>query len=197
MKIIVISGTPGCGKTSVAQFLSNYIEAQIISLNEIATSEEFSFEYDNQRETTIVDFKKFLPSIIKKIKKVKLDNPKFLIIESHFSDIIPNKYIDFIFILRCDPDELVKRLKKKNYNIKKITENVQAEILGNCVNFFIQKKTKKPMLEIDTSKLSIEDTAKTIKEIINNKRNEKDYLVGKINWLEKLFQEGRLKEFFD
>lgn len=197
MKNIIISGTPGCGKTSVAKLLSSYIESKIISLNELASSSEFSFEYDDQRETYIVDFKIFLPSIIEKIKKVKLEDPKFLIIESHFSDIIPNKYIDYIFILRCDPDELVKRLKKKNYNIKKITENVQAEILGNCVNYFIKKKTKKPLFEVDTSKLNIEDTANTIKNIIIDKKNEDNYYVGKINWLEKLFKEDRLKEFFD
>ena len=197
MKIIIIAGTPGTGKTTVAKSLSTIIEAKILSLNEIAISEEFSFDYDDQREAIIVDFKKFLPFVIKKIRKIEYENPKYLIIESHFSDIIPDKYIDFIFILRCDPDELVKRLKRRNYNKKKITENAQAEILGSSVNYFIQKKIKKLIFEIDTSKLGIQDVAKTILGIINNKINKENYLVGKINWLEKLYQEDRLKEFFE
>jgi len=197
MKIIIISGTPGCGKTSVANELSKLINAKIISLNELAISKDFSFEYDNDRKTYIVDFKIFLPYIIKKIKKIKKENPQFLIIESHFSDIIPNKYIDHAFILRCDPDELVNRLKIKNYNLKKITENVQTEILGNCVNYFIQKKTKKPFFEIDTTNLSIKSVAKTIEDILDGKEDGKKYYIGKIDWLEKVYQEDRLKEFFD
>jgi adenylate kinase len=197
MKNIVISGTPGCGKTSVANELSNLISGKIISLNELATSDDFSFEYDEERKTTIVDFKIFLPYVLKKIKKIKKINPSFLIIESHFSDIIPNKHIDYAFILRCNPDELVNRLKKKDYNSKKITENIQAEILGNCVNYFIKKKIKKPLLEIDTTDLSIDSVAKKINDIITEKEEVSNYYIGKIDWLDKLDQEDRLKEFFD
>ena len=197
MKIIIISGTPGCGKTSVTKVLSKLIDAKIIYLNELAVSEDFSFEYDKARKTYIVDFKIFLPYIVNKIKIIKINDPKFLIIEGHFSDIIPKKYIDYVFILRCDPDELAKRLKKKNYDMNKITENVQAEILGNCVNYIVQKKIKKPIYEINTTNINIESVAKTINDIIFEKIDAENYYLGKIDWLEKLFQEDRLVGFFD
>ncbi|MFX1258757.1 MAG: adenylate kinase family protein, partial [Promethearchaeota archaeon] len=196
MKNIIISGTPGCGKTSVAKEISNLVMAKIISLNELAISEEFHFEYDEERKTYIVDFKIFLPSVLKKIKVIEEMNPPFLIIESHFSDIIPENYIDFAFILRCDPDELFKRLEKKNYNSKKILENTQAEILGNCTNYFIQKR-KIPLYEIDTTNLTIKSVAKIIINIAVKNQDGENYYVGKIDWLEKLFQENRLEEFFD
>ena len=197
MKNIIISGTPGCGKTSVARKISSLIDAEIISLNELAISDKFSFEFDKERDTYIVDFEIFLPFILDKINEIKNHNYKYLIIESHFSDIIPNDYIDFVFILRCDPDKLIKRLKEKNYNIKKIMENVQAEILGNSVNYFLQKKLTSTLFEIDTTKLSIESVAKIIIDIIIDKKDVDNYYVGKIDWLEKLFQEDRLQEFFD
>jgi len=197
MKNIIISGTPGCGKTSVTRKLSCLIDAEIISLNELAISDNFSFEFDKERDTYIVDFETFLPFVLDKIKEIKNQNFQYLIIESHFSDIIPNDYIDFAFILRCDPDELIKRLKEKNFDIKKIMENVQAEILGNCVNYFLQKKMNPTLFEIDTTKLSIESVAKVIIGIIVEKKDVDDYIVGKVDWLEKLFQEDRLQEFFD
>ncbi len=197
MKIIIISGTPGCGKTSVAAELSKLIDANIISLNELAVSDDFSFEYDTERKTYIVDFKIFLPYILKKIKLIKKNNPPFLIIESHFSDIIPKKYIDYAFILRCGPDELAKRLKNKNFDVNKIEENVQSEIMGNCVNFLIEKKIKKPIYEIDTTNLNIKSVTKTINDIIFAKVDVEHYYLGKVDWLEKLFQEDRLAEFFD
>lgn len=197
MKNIVISGTPGCGKTSVTKELSELIDAKFISLNELSLSNKFSFDYDKERKTYIVDFKIFLPYILKKIEKIKKDNPQFLIIESHFSDVIPNKFIDWVFILRCEPDELIRRLEAKNFEIKKITENVQAEILGNCVNYFLKKKIKSPIYEIDTSNLSIIDVAQIIISIVFNKRNTEKYQIGNVDWLEQLFQENRLKEFFN
>ncbi len=197
MKIIIISGTPGCGKTSVAHELSKLIDTRIISLSELAVTDDFSFEYDKERKTYIVDFKIFLPYILKKIKIIKMNPSQFLIIESHFSDIIPNKYIDYIFILRCDPDELAKRLQKKNFDLDKITENVQSEILGNCVNYLVQKKIKKPIYEIDTTNLNIESVTKTINDIIFAKVDVEKYYLGKIDWLKKLFQEDRLVGYFD
>jgi len=197
MKIIIISGTPGCGKTSVAHELSKLIDTRIISLSELAVTDDFSFEYDKERKTYIVDFKIFLPYILKKIKIIKMNPSQFLIIESHFSDIIPNKYIDYIFILRCDPDELAKRLQKKNFDLDKITENVQSEILGNCVNYLVQKKIKKPIYEIDTTNLNIESVTKTINDIIFAKVDVENYYLGKIDWLKKLFQEDRLVGYFD
>ncbi len=197
MKNIIISGTPGSGKTSVSIVISKLIGARVISLNELAISHKFSFEYDKERETYIVDLKRFLPYVLKEIKKIKKENPQFLILEGHISDIIPEKFIDFVFILRCEPDELCKRLEKKNYKLKKVIENVQAEILGNCTNYFIQKNLKSPLFEIDTTALSIESVAKTIIDIIAENKNVEYYQIGKVDWLEKLFQENRLNKFFD
>ena len=197
MKIIIISGTPGCGKTSVASEMSKLIESKIISLNEIAISGNFSFEYDQKRNTYIVDFEVFRPYILKTIKKLEKINPPFLILESHFSDIIPSNYMDFVFVLRCDPDELYNRLKNRKYSKEKIIENIQAEILGNCVNYFIQKNIQIPFFEIDTTGVSINAVANIIVDIVLGKNDGNEYNIGKIDWLGKLYQENRLNDFFD
>ncbi|MFW9970096.1 MAG: adenylate kinase family protein [Candidatus Odinarchaeota archaeon] len=194
---IIISGTPGCGKTSVAKEITNFLQANIISLSELAISNEFRFNYDEKRKTYIVDFEIFLPYLLKRIDEINQTDLPYLIIESHFSDIIPEKLIDYAFILRCDPDELYKRLEKRNYTLEKIIENVQAEILGNCVNYFLQKKTKFPLFEINATDLSINSIAKIIVDIVLGAENGSKYLIGNIDWLEKLFQENRLEEYFD
>jgi len=197
MKNIIISGTPGCGKTSVAKEITKFLQAKILSLNELAISDNFSFEFDEERKTHIVDFEIFLPFVLKKIDELKKTKLPFLIIESHFSDIIPENIINFAFILRCDPDVLYKRLEQKNYTQTKIIENIQTEILGNCVNYFIQKQTKFPLFEINTTNLSIDSIVKIIIDIVLGKKDGSQYLIGEIDWLEKLFQENRLEEFFD
>jgi adenylate kinase len=197
MKNIIISGTPGCGKTSVAKEITNLLPAKMISLNDLAVSDNFSFEYDEERKTYLVNFEVFLPYVLKKIDEVKYTKSPYLVIEGHFSDIIPDNAIDYAFILRCDPDELYIRLEQKNYSQAKIIENIQAEILGNCANYFIQKQATFPLFEINTANLSINSIAKIIVDIVLGNKDGSQYEIGKIDWLEKLFQENRLEEFFD
>ncbi|TFG24918.1 MAG: AAA family ATPase [Promethearchaeota archaeon] len=197
MKIIIISGTPGCGKTSVSKKISEKINAKIISLNELTVSENLTVKYDKKRETHIVDFNKLIPYVENLIELYNKENIDFLLIEGHFSDAIPEKYIDYAIILRCNPDELYKRLEIRGYNIEKIRENIQAEILGNCTNFLIQKQIKSPMYEIETTNLTIDSIAKIIIDLIVNNINVEKYILGKIDWLEILSQNDRIDEFFD
>ena len=197
MKTIVISGTPGCGKTSVSKKIAEILNVKVISLNKLVISKNFSLEYDNNRDTYIVDTNGFLPILKNEIERIQKNETDILIIEGHFSDIVPESYINYIFILRCDPDELYKRLEKKGYTLKKIRENIQAEILGNCVNYFIQKGIKLPLFEIDTTNKNLGTIAKIIINIVVENENAENYKVGNIDWLEKLFKENRLSEFFD
>ncbi len=197
MQILIVSGTPGTGKTTISKNISNYIKAKVISLNELSISENLIVKYDAKRETSVINNKKLISFLIELIEDYKKEDLEFLIIESHFSDIVPEQYINFVIILRCDPDELYNRLKRRGYKREKIRENVQSEILGNCVNYFMNKPLNIPILEIDTTNVSIESITKTIVDILRKKIDIDDFYAGKVDWLEKLFQEDRLQAFFD
>ena len=197
MKILIVSGTPGTGKTTVSKNLLNYLKAKIISLNELAISEKLIINYDTERETSVINEKKLVSYVIKLIKYYNKLDLELLIIESHFSDIVPVQYIDFVIILRCDPDELCVRLKKRGYKKEKIRENVQSEILGNSANYFLNKQLNKPIMEIDTTNKNIDLITKTIIGILTGKVDVNEYIIGKIDWLEKISQEDRLLLFFD
>jgi len=197
MKNLIVSGTPGTGKTTVSQNLLNNFKAKVISLNELAISEKLVIKYDIDRETSVINEKKLVRYIIKLIESYNKLNLELLIIESHFSDIVPSQYIDYVIILRCDPDELCIRLKERGYKKEKIRENVQSEILGNSANYFLNKQLNKPILEIDTTNNSIDVITKIIIGILTGKVDLNNYIIGKIDWLEKLSQEDRLQIFFD
>ncbi|MHA1318241.1 MAG: adenylate kinase family protein [Promethearchaeota archaeon] len=197
MKILIVSGTPGTGKTTVSQNLLNNFKAKVISLNELAISEKLIINYDVERETSVINEKKLIHYIIKLIERYNKLDLEILIIESHFSDIVPGQFIDFIIILRCDPDELYVRLKERGYKKEKIRENVQSEILGNSANFFLNKQLNKPILEIDTTNNNVDVITKTITKILTGKVDVNEFIIGKIDWLEKLSQEDRLEQFFD
>ncbi len=197
MKIIVISGSPGTGKSEISKKILDLINSKLLSLNELIISKNFILKHDDKRETQVADFKKLIPFILDTIKIYRKEEVQVLVIESHFSDIVPNKYIDCAFVLRCEPHILYERLKNRGYKEEKIRENVQAEILASCTSYFIQKKFKGPLLEIDTSHENSDHIAKVIIDIIEYNKDVEKYKFGKIDWLEKLFQEDNISDFFD
>ena len=88
MKIIIISGTPGCGKTSVSKMISENLNTKIISLNELVVSKKLTLKYDKKRETYVVDNNKLIPYVENLIELYKKEYIEYLLIEGHFSDVI-------------------------------------------------------------------------------------------------------------
>ena len=197
MIIIVISGTPGTGKTSISKEISNIINAKVISLNELAISENLTREYDELRDTYIINEAKIKKRLKNSIKKFKKESVNYLIIESHLADITPNKFIDYAVILRCAPDELYNRLELRGYKKEKIIENVQSEILGTCENFLINKKLRKPIIEIDTTNDKFSEIAKILVNIITGKKDCNNFRIGKVDWLERLNIDDKLSKYFN
>jgi len=60
----------------------------------------------------------------------------------------------------------------------------------------LNKQLNKPIFEIDTTSNSIDVITKTIIEILTGKVDANEYIIGKIDWLEKISQEDRLQVFF-
>ncbi|TXT63896.1 MAG: putative adenylate kinase [Promethearchaeota archaeon] len=197
MKTIVISGTPGCGKTTVSKQISEKLKTELISLNNLVIDKKFYENYDEERQTYIADFPKLNAYMNKILRKAYRRKTTYMIIEGHFADIVPNQYINLAIVLRCHPDILKDRLKKRNYPNTKINENIQAEILGNCTSYLIEKQLTCPLYEIDTSNKSIQEVSEIIIKMIENDKIYKKYQFGNIDWLGELSDKDRLMQFFD
>ena len=113
--MIIITGTPGTGKTSVAEELAKLTKRSVIHLNDYI-KENFDVEYDPAYESYSVD--------TKLIKELDFGDA---IVEGHLAHFI--KRSEMTVVLRCDPRELIKRLEKRGWSERKIAENVVAEIL--------------------------------------------------------------------
>ena len=155
--IIIISGTPGTGKTKLSKKLAEKLNYKYIDVKRIIAKNKLKERYDKKRRTYVVDIKKLNPILIKLIKE-----NKDLIIDSHLSHYLPKKYVDLCIITKCNLKTLEKRLKKKRYNKAKIRENLDCEIFDICLNE--AKEAKHKILIVDTSKgINIGKIAKQIK----------------------------------
>lgn len=176
--MIIITGTPGCGKTTISKILSNKIGAKLISINYLLDNYELNLGTDELRGYKIVDVDRMNP-IVDKIKKDNAD--KTIIFEGHLAQDYPNA--DKTVVLRCNPTELEKRLNTRNWSNKKIHENIEAEILGICTQESYETYGDN-VQEVDTSTMTPEEVAEAIEDIINHKR---EYPLGEIDYLEEYF----------
>lgn len=160
MTSYICTGTPGTGKTELCKELAKQLNLKYIDANKVIKKEKLAEEYDEVRETNVVDEKRLAKALVKLIKESK----KGLIIDSHMSHEIPAKHVDRCIVARCDPDVLRKRLEKKGYPKEKVQENVDAEILDICGSEAKQYGHK--IITADTSKESAKKIAAKLKRLL-------------------------------
>jgi adenylate kinase len=161
MTVVVISGVGGTGKTTTAELLSKKLKWKLVKLNDLVEKTDAYIGYDEKRKSKIVSVSK-LKKEVKKLAK-KHSN---LIIEGLYAHEFP---ADFVIVLRCKPDVLEKRLKKKYKWKTKIVENKEAEMIGLIAEEALDFHPDKKVYEIDTTKNTVAQTVGLIRRILEGK----------------------------
>lgn len=175
-KVVLITGTPGVGKSTIASILVRRLNALLVNINELVDEKHLYTGYDKERKFKIVD----IDALCNDLDEIVQNSSKSIIIEGHLSHYFDDA--DVIIVLRTNPDVLKERLKIKGFDDLKIRENVEAEAIDICTweAFHIHgEKTN----EIDTSYMSPDEIVDLVIEIISgNKRLP----VGNVRFLEFL-----------
>lgn len=144
MKIIIVSGTPGTGKSTLAIKLAK--EKGYYRLDLHQHYKELSVGYDKPSKSYVIDEKKFLNLIKKEIKAHSKE--KGIIIDTHISHLLPKRMVDLCIITKCSNlKELEKRLKKRKYSKAKIRENLDCEIFQVCLGEALERDHKVKVIE--------------------------------------------------
>jgi len=130
MKTIIITGTPGTGKSTLAKLIAKRLHFKRIDVSSLIKKKKISEGYDRKRKTKIVDTKKLNRELMSIIKNSKQN----LIIDSHLSHYLPKKYVDLCIVVKCGLKKLYGRLKRRKYSKEKIRENLDAEIFEVCLD---------------------------------------------------------------
>ena len=172
MKIIIVTGTPGTGKTLLSRKLASKLNFHYIDANRMIRKYKLSEGYDKKRNTKIVDATKLNKTLIMEISNFKKDKKtKGIIIDSHLSHYLPKKYADLCIVTKSSLKTLEERLKKRKYTKSKIRENLDAEIFDVCLNEAKEKGHN--MLVFDTTEgISISKICNKINSITKNKIRE-------------------------
>jgi adenylate kinase len=188
-KIILITGTPAVGKTTISRLLARKLDALHIDLGELVKQENLTLGIDEERGTLIADVDKLTERVQEILEKTEKD----AIIDGHYAtDIIRQENVNYVFVLRRSPDELQKTMETRGFKQQKIRENLEAEILDVCLSDALAFCNSKKVCEIDTTN---KKPVEVVEEIIQTLNGKKQCKTGIVDWLGKLEAEGRLQEF--
>lgn len=189
-RVILVTGTPCVGKTSVANLLTRKLDGLYINLTELAMRENLISGKDEERNSLIVDetgIRKKVSEIIGKCDK------KDIIVDGHYAaSAVPKELVTYVFVLRRDPVELRKFMQGCGFSNRKLSENLASEILDVCLVDALNVHGEGKICELNATGKSAEEIADEILEIMSNPSR---CCVGIVDWLGKLESEGLLDEF--
>ncbi|WP_455368241.1 adenylate kinase family protein [[Eubacterium] cellulosolvens] len=186
-KSIVITGTPGVGKSTISKIIAQKLLGIHIDCGKVALNEGITQEYDEKNKTHTIDER----LLSRRLKEIITQCDSNIILEGHFIPRISGFKPKRVFVLRCHPRKIIDRLEKKYYSKRKIAENVAAEVLDFCLKDAIQVFGRTKIFEIDNSKDKPNLIASMILIILERKIQRKSK---HIDWISKLEKEGNLQE---
>lgn len=189
-QVILLSGTPCVGKTSVAHYLTPRLDALYVNLTDLATHENLVLGKDKERNTTIVDEAKMKRRINQIVTKSDKQN---IIIDGHYAvNVVPPKLVTRVFILRRDPVELRKFMTNSGYSDRKLNENLASEILDVCLIDALNAVGATKVCELNITGKTVEETSEEILSLVDDPSK---CVVGIVDWLGKLESEGLLDKY--
>jgi len=187
-KAIVLTGTPGTGKTSVSARLAEALSLDTVHVNDLVLRERLYSGYDGLRDTYVIDIRR----ASRRISEVVTTSSKEVLIEGHLAQLVASRrLVETALVLRCHPIVLKERLRRQGYRAEKVRENVLAELLDVCLVETVRAYGPRKVAEIDTTRRAIDDVSKEALEALSGVKRQ----LYVFDWIAELDAEGALGEF--
>ena len=146
---ILITGTPGVGKSALCKALKDKDPEgiQIINIGSFAKENNLLGIYDEDYECHELDEDKIVDNLEKTMQRAPAnkDNEwemgekrinRTVIIDHQVTDFFPERWFDIIFVLRTDNTTLYDRIgeKGRGYSGKKLQDNIECEIFQTILD---------------------------------------------------------------
>jgi adenylate kinase len=189
-RVILVTGTPCVGKTTVAYQLGRKLSALYVNLTELAEKENLILGQDKKRKTTIIDEERMRAKLGEILDKTEKND---IVIDGHYAAaVVPKSHVSHVFVLRRNPVELREFMEKCGFEGPKLWENLASEILDVCLVEALREHGKEKVCEVDVTGKTVE---RVVTEILAVLDGRKKCRVGCVDWLGMLETQGVLNDY--
>ncbi|KAJ3091407.1 hypothetical protein HK100_007183 [Physocladia obscura] len=120
---ILVTGTPGTGKTVTAAAVAQSTGLQHVEVGRIVAEKALHHGRDEAFDTLLLDEDRVVDEL------EPLMRHGGCVVDHHSCDFFPERWFDLVVVLRANNEVLYPRLEARGYSQKKITENIECEIM--------------------------------------------------------------------
>ncbi len=184
--VVAVTGTPGVGKTSLCDFLSQKYGYSHLEVGALASERKLYSGYDQTREVPIADTKRIRREVGRVIRRGDFD---VLLIDGHYAyELISESEVFGVFVLRLDPLRLFQRTNKLS-SMRKAKENSLSEFLGTVSTEARQRHDR--VADLDVTHLSVSQIGARIVACLKRRTFAK---TPPIEWM-RTMDEKRIRRF--
>ncbi|HKZ99636.1 MAG TPA: adenylate kinase family protein [Thermoplasmata archaeon] len=167
---VALTGTPGTGKTSVAEILARR-GYYVVHVSRLAEERGLIVGFDAMRNAREVD--------VGSLDRAVQVPAKLGFLVGHYAHLLS---VTLAVVLRCHPQTLAKRLRNRGWPDAKIRENVEAEAIDVITQ---EAVARLPFVyEIDTTDLLPEQTAMMVVQILQGRLAGHE--AGSVDWSDEV-----------
>jgi adenylate kinase len=165
---VALTGTPGTGKTTVADLVADRVDLEVGHVNEVVREEGLATGRDEERGSLVADLEAL---------RERFAGRDDVLLESHLAHHLP---ADRVVVLRCHPDELRERLAGRDWAGEKVAENVESERLDVVLSEAVAEHGLESVYEVDTTG---REPAAVADEGVAAVRGEREPSAGEVDFL--------------
>ena len=121
---ILITGTPGVGKTSLARAAAEATGLTFMNVGDLVKENKFITGKDEEYDSFVPDE----DALLDYMEDLMVEGGN--IVDYHSSELFPERWFNLVIVLRCTTENLFDRLTSRGYSDKKREENLNCEIMG-------------------------------------------------------------------
>ncbi|XP_022094549.1 adenylate kinase isoenzyme 6-like [Acanthaster planci] len=165
---ILLTGTPGTGKTTLGQELADRLSMTYVNVGDVAKEKELYEGWDDEYECPFLDEERVIDELDDVLRQGNC------IVDYHSCEFFPERWFDFVFVLRTDNTNLYNRLEQRGYTGKKLEDNVQCEIFQTILEEAVSSYLPSIVFELQSNTPSdLESNLSTIEEMVKRWRSNK------------------------
>ncbi|KAJ1432120.1 P-loop containing nucleoside triphosphate hydrolase [Sesbania bispinosa] len=119
---ILVTGTPGTGKTTMSTALAEATQLHHINVGELVKEKNLHDGWDDELECYVLNE----DLVCDELEDVMEEGG--IIVDHHGCDFFPERWFDCVVVLQTDNTILYDRLSRRGYNESKLSNNIECEI---------------------------------------------------------------------